>query len=161
MAHITLSSAHILINIAVNDILTNQPTLFEHKDPETLIRIHRRTCLSTKNHLQLGLEHYPMTDADSFPKLVQSAWTDWVNQAPVFGLNSGKYGALCEMLSNISDVNVLKKDNMYVFLINLRLKFLDVRNYFASGLSYEGWCKANGCSMEELSCLSIRMVRQL
>ena len=84
-----------------------------------------------------------MTDANIFPKLVQSAWTDWVNQAPVFGLNIGKYGALCEILSDISDVNVLKKDNMYVFLITLWSKFLDVRNYFASGLSYEGCCKAN------------------
>ena len=55
-------------------------------------------------------------------------------------------------LSDISNVNVnsAKKDNVYVFLITPRFKFLDVRNYLSPCLSYNGWCKANGCSVEKL-----------
>ena len=29
-------------------------------------------------------------------------------------------------------------------------KFLDVKNYLAPGLSYDGWCKANGCEVSKL-----------
>ena len=54
------------------------------------------------------------------------------------------------MLSDISDVKVTKKDNAYVFLITPQFKYLDVRNYLTPGLSYNGWCKANGCTMQKL-----------
>ena len=37
-----------------------------------------------------------------------------------------------------------------MFLITSWFKFLDFRNYLAPGLSYDGWCKADGCLMEKL-----------
>ena len=37
-----------------------------------------------------------------------------------------------------------------MFLITPWFKFLDLRNYFAPDLSYDGWCKVNGCSLEML-----------
>ena len=53
-------------------------------------------------------------------------------------------------ISDLSDVKVAKKDNSYMFLITPWFKFLDVRNYLAPSLSYNGWCKGNGCLMEKL-----------
>ena len=53
-------------------------------------------------------------------------------------------------LSKPGDVTVAKKDNSYMFLTTPELKFLDVRNYLAPGLDYDGWCKANGCNLEKL-----------
>ena len=50
----------------------------------------------------------------------------------------------------MTDINIVKKDNMYVFLSTSRFKCLDVRNYLAPGLSYDGWYKANGYATEKL-----------
>ena len=84
-------------------------------------------------------------------------WMDWMNQVSIFGFNSRKFDLnlvkehFVKMLSNMSNFNALKKDNTYVSLVTLWFKFLDVRNYLAPGLSYDGWCKANGCTMKSLS----------
>ena len=48
-------------------------------------------------------------------------------------------------------MTVPKEDNSYMFLMTPRFKFLDVKNYLSLGLSYDGWCKANGCAMEKLA----------
>ena len=50
----------------------------------------------------------------------------------------------------MNDVTVTKKDNLYMFLTTPRFKFLDVKNYLASELSYGNWCKANGCEVQKL-----------
>ena len=55
-----------------------------------------------------------------------------------------------KIISDLSDVKVTKQDNLYMFLITPWFMFLDVRNYLAPGLSYNGWCKANECSMKKL-----------
>ena len=72
----------------------------------------------------------------------------------VFGLNSRKYDLnivryyFVKTISDISDVNGVKKDNSFMFLLTPQFKFLDVRHYLAFGLGYDGWCKANGCTIE-------------
>ena len=55
-----------------------------------------------------------------------------------------------KMLSDMSDIDIAERDNTYVFLSTPRFKFLDVMNYLTPGLSYDGWCKANGCAIEKL-----------
>ena len=50
----------------------------------------------------------------------------------------------------MNDVTVAKKDNSYMFLTTPMFKFLDIKNYVAPGLSYGGWCKANGCAVSKL-----------
>ena len=50
----------------------------------------------------------------------------------------------------MNDMTVTKRDNLYMFLMTSRFKFLDVKNYLASGLSYNEWCKANGCAVSKL-----------
>ena len=100
---------------------------------------------------------YLMVDFYSLPSQVQYAWTNWVSQVTVFGFNSGKYDLnmvkyyFMKTISNLSDINVAKKDNMYVFLATPKFKFLDVRNYLAPSLSYSGCCKANSCLTEKLA----------
>ena len=53
-------------------------------------------------------------------------------------------------LAGISDVNVAKKENSYMFLSKPKLKFLDIKNYLAPGLSYDAWCRAYGCELQKL-----------
>ena len=79
---------------------------------------------------------------------------NWINQVPIFGFNSRKYDLVkkhfVRTLSNMNNVTVTKKDNLYMFLMTASFKFLDVKNYLAPGLSYDGWCKANGYEVQKL-----------
>ena len=82
---------------------------------------------------------------------------NWINQVPILGFNSEKYDLnlvkkhFVKTLSNMNDVTVTKKDkNSYMFLMTPRFKFLDVKNYLTPGLSYDSWCKANGCAVSKL-----------
>ena len=93
---------------------------------------------------------YPTLDEESLLEWVQGRCMHWVNQVLVFEFNSGKYGLHVKTLSHLNDVNMEKKDNSYMFLITPKFKFLDVRNYLAPSLCYDGWCKANRCEISEL-----------
>ena len=102
------------------------------------------------------MKMYTMINEDSLPSRVRSAWKNWVGQVLVFGFNSGKYDLnlvkyyFVKTISDLSDVKVAKKDNSYMFLITPLFKFLDVRNYLAPSLSYDGWCNANRCEKQKL-----------
>ena len=54
-------------------------------------------------------------------------------------------------LAEISDVNVAKKENSYMFLSTPKFKFLDIKNYLDPGLSYDAWCRAYGCELQKLA----------
>ena len=54
-------------------------------------------------------------------------------------------------LAEISNVNVAKKENSYMFLSSPNFKFLDIKNYLAPGLSYDAWCRAYGCELQKLA----------
>ena len=54
-------------------------------------------------------------------------------------------------LAEISEVNVAKKENSYMFLSTPKFKFLDIKNYLAPGLSYDAWCRAYGCELQKLA----------
>ena len=91
------------------------------------------------------------------PDKVKNQWDNWVNQVPVFGFNSGRYDLnmikeyFVGDLAGISDVNVAKKENSYMFLSTPKFKFLDIKSYLAPGLSYDAWCKAYGCELQKLA----------
>ena len=96
-------------------------------------------------------ESFSKNDYQTFghlPKKVIDNWKSWVKQVPVLGFNSGKYDInmvknyFVNILARISDVNVAKKENTYMFLTSPEFKFLDIKNYLAPGLSYDMWCKA-------------------
>ena len=81
---------------------------------------------------------------------------NWINQVPISGFNSGKYDLnlvkehFIKALSNINEVTVTKKDNLHMFFTSPSFKFLDIKNYLALGLSYDGWCKENRCEVQKL-----------
>ena len=91
------------------------------------------------------------------PKKVLNLWKTWAGQVPVFGFNSGRYDInmikeyFVKNLAGISDVNVAKKENSYMFLSTPNFKFLDIKNYLAPGLSYNAWCRAYGCELQKLA----------
>ena len=67
-----------------------------------------------------------------------------------------KYSLVCyALLTSFRTFNgsVMRRLYMHMFLSTPRFKFLDVTNYLTLGLSNYGWCKVNGCSMEELILL--------
>ena len=53
-------------------------------------------------------------------------------------------------LAGISDVNVAKKENSYMFLSLPQFKFLDIKSYLAPGLSYAAWCRAYDTELQKL-----------
>ena len=67
---------------------------------------------------------------------------NWISQIPVLGFNSRKYDLnlvkehFVKTLSNMNNVTVAKKDNLYMFLMTPSFKFSDVENYLTPGLSY-------------------------
>ena len=99
----------------------------------------------------------PESDDDGKEKKENPIWRNWVNQVPVFGFNSGRYDInmikeyFVRDLAIISDVNVAKKENSYMFLSTPNFKFLDIKNYLAPGLSYGAWCRAYGCELQKLA----------
>ena len=152
-----IGCSHILVIVAINDSLTNESIFIENRNLERLIEefvaeLTRRQKIISKE----VWNRYPMSDEFSLPKQVRERWMNWANQVPVFGFNSRKYDLnlvkeyFVSTLSNMSDVTVVKKDNSYMFLTSPMFKFLDVKNYLAPGLSYDSWCKANGCTVSEL-----------
>ena len=94
---------------------------------------------------------------DGGEKQENPVWRNWVNQVPVFGFNSGRHDInmikeyFVGDLAEISDVNVAKKENSYMFLSTPKFKFLDIKNYLAPGLSYDAWCRAYGCELQKLA----------
>ena len=91
------------------------------------------------------------------PKETAKSYVNWVKQVPVFGFNSGRYDInmikeyFVKNLTEISDVNVAKKENSYMFLSTPNFKFLDIKNDLGPGLSYDAWCRAYGCELQKLA----------
>ena len=48
------------------------------------------------------------------------------------------------------DVFAAKKENNYMFLTTSKVRFLDLKNYIGSGLSYDAWCKSVDCRLQKL-----------
>ena len=168
---LTITSKHIPVSVAVNDNFTKKPSFIVDEDPENLVkrfvedlRERQRKIAKKVNYL------YPLPGGDEenddeeegfvevvdLPKKVRNLWKTWVNQVPVFGFNSGRYDInmikeyFVKNLAGISDVNVAKKENSYMFLSLPQFKFLDIKNYLAPGLSYDAWCRAYGCELQKL-----------
>ena len=65
----------------------------------------------------------------------------WLHQLPVFGLNSGKYDLNMIKRSFVpllisNNAAVIKRQNTYMCLYTDKLKFVDICNYLAPGVSY-------------------------
>ena len=158
---LVITSRHVPVSVAINDNLTNEPVFIVDQDPGNLINsfigeLHARQRIIAEATESL----YPQPESDDDggeEKKEDHIWRGWVNQVPVFGFNSGRYDInmikeyFVKNLAIISDVNVAKKENSYMFLSTSKFKFLDIKNYLAPGLSYDAWCRAYGCELQKLA----------
>ena len=170
---LTITSRHVPVSVAINDNLTNEPSFFVYEEPENLTNIFMQDLMERQEKIAKEVNSlYPFPESGEInesdesenlikaethlPKKVRNLWKTWVNQVPVFGFNSGRYDInmikeyFVKNLTRISDVNVSKKENSYMFLSTPKFKFLDIKSYLAPGLSYAAWCRAYGTEPQKL-----------
>ena len=175
-----ITAKHIPVSVAINDNLTKKPSFIVEEDPKKLNKkfvvellkrarqIEESVWLSNPvlgvykkfNEDDQGEQYggYLINEASvKLSKETAKSYVNWVKQVPVFGFNSGRYDInmikeyFVENLTSLSDVNVAKKENSYMFLSTPNFKFLDIKNFLAPGLSYDAWCRAYGCELQKLS----------
>ena len=78
----------------------------------------------------------------------------WLRQLPVIGFNSGKYDLNMIKRSFVpllisNNAAVIKRQNNFMCLSTDKLKFLDVTQYLAPGVSYAKYLKAYGCELQK------------
>ena len=93
-------------------------------------------------------QHLYPSDFQMLPGKVEEQWSQWVNQIPVIGFNSGKYDLNMVKEYFVKEIGYNKDDkcnedvfaaNDYIFLTTSKFKFLDVKNYIGDGISYDAW----------------------
>ena len=77
---------------------------------------------------------------------------DWLHQLPVIGFNSGKYDLNMIKRSFVpllisNNAAVIKRQNTFMCLSTTKLKFVDICNYLAPGVSYAKYLTAYGCEL--------------
>ena len=94
-----------------------------------------------------------------FKKLLDQLFS-WLQQLPVIGFNSGKYDlnmikqffvpfVLAPREDQDESRFVIKRQNTFMCFSTNKLRFLDIENYLAPGVSYEKYLKAYGCSVQK------------
>ena len=175
-----ITAKHIPVSVAINDNLTKKPSFIVEEDPKELNKKFVVELLKRARQIEekvesanyvLGVRRKMNADdkGDQYggylineervklSKETAKSYVNWVKQVPVFGFNSGRYDInmikeyFVENLTSLSDVNVAKKENSYMFLSTPNFKFLDIKNFLAPGLSYDAWCRAYGCELQKLS----------
>ena len=177
---LAITAKHIPVSVAINDNLTKKPSFIMDEDPNKLTERFVDELLKRASEIEetvwssnpvLGV--YKKFNEDDkgeqyggylikeervrLPKESAKSYVNWVKQVPVLGFNSGRYDInmikeyFVKNLAKISDVNVAKKENSYMFLSTPNFKFLDIKNYLAPGLSSDAWCRAYGCELQKLA----------
>ena len=90
-----------------------------------------------------------------FKKLLDQLFS-WLRQLPVIGFNSGHYDLnvikkfyIPYMVKNNDIQFVIKRQNTFMCFSTPKLKFLDVTQYLAPGVSYDKYLKAYGCELHK------------
>ena len=177
---LTITAKHIPVSVAINDNLTKKPSFTVEEDPKKLAERFVVELLKRAREIEekVGSANYvlgvrrKMNEDDKgeqyggylinearvkLSKETAKSYVNWVKQVPVFGFNSGRYDInmikeyFVKNLTSLSDVNVAKKENSYMFLSTPNFKFLDIKNFLAPGLSYDAWCRAYGCELQKLA----------
>ena len=90
-------------------------------------------------------------------KTLEKQLQTWLRQLPVIGFNSGHYDLnvvkkffIPYMLKGNDKTRfVIKRQNTFICLSTTNLKFLDVTQYLAPGVSYDKYLKAYGCDLQK------------
>ena len=175
-----ITAKHIPVSVAINDNLTKKPSFIVEEDPKELDKKFVVELLKRAREIEEKVEsanyvlgvRRKMNEDDKgdqyggylinearvkLSKETAKSYVNWVKQVPVFGFNSGRYDInmikeyFVKNLTSLSDVNVAKKENSYMFLSTPNFKFLDIKNFLAPGLSYDAWCRAYGCELQKLA----------
>ena len=87
-------------------------------------------------------------------KTLEKQLQTWLRQLPVIGFNSGKYDLnvvkkfFVPLLIH-NNAAVIKRQNTFMCFSTTNLKFLDVAQYLAPGVSYDKYLKAYGCELQK------------
>ena len=87
-------------------------------------------------------------------KTLENQLQVWLHQLPVVGFNSGRYdlNAIKKFFVPLlihNNAAVIKRQNTYMCLCTDQLKFVDICNYLAPGVSYDKYLKAYGCELQK------------
>ena len=93
-------------------------------------------------------------------KTLEKQLQAWLHQRPVLGFNSGRYdlNAIKKFFVPLLIHNntaerascfVIKRQNNFMCLSTDKLKFLDMVNFLAPGVSYDKYLKAYGCELQK------------
>ena len=87
-------------------------------------------------------------------KTLENQLQVWLHQLPVVGFNSGHYdlNAIKKFFVPLlihNNAAVIKRQNTYMCLSTDQLKFVDICNYLAPGVSYDKYLKAYGCELQK------------
>ena len=90
-------------------------------------------------------------------KTLEKQLQTWLRQLPVIGFNSGHYDLnvvkkffIPYMLKGNDKTSfVIKRQNTFMCFSTTNLKFLDVTQYLAPGVSYDKYLKAYGCELQK------------
>ena len=147
---LTYLSRHIPISAAVHDALSKEPVYLVDKNPKRFIKWIIEVLTGKLEAIAadaLRQRPYP-SDFQKLPAEEQKQWRQWDNQVPVIGFNNGKYDlnivkAYFEKKISYNkedecneDVFAAMKENDYMLLTTFKFKFLDVKNYTGTCLSY-------------------------
>ena len=159
---LTYIAKQIPVSDDICDSLMKKPAFIVHEDPQELLKqfvmeLERRQELIVKEVTEL----YPYPDDfEMLPDKVQKVWKRWLNQVPVIGFNSGRYNLNLIKIYFVQEISkaevkegklfVAKKENEYMFLTTEKFKFLDIKNFSATGMSYDQWCKSLWRKLEKL-----------
>ena len=85
-------------------------------------------------------------------KTLENQLQVWLHQLPVVGFNSGRYdlNAIKKFFVPLlihNNAAVIKRQNTYMCLSTDQLKFVDICNYLAPGVSYAKYLTAYGCEL--------------
>ena len=87
-------------------------------------------------------------------KTLENQLQVWLHQLPVVGFNSGRYdlNAIKKFFVPLlihNNAAAIKRQNTYMCLSTDQLKFVDICNYLAPGVSYDKYLNAYGCELQK------------
>ena len=137
------------ISLYNKEIMMEKYSEVYHQLNELISQYHNNSESCKSNHQSKIKSHF-------FKSLnnIKKDLDRYVSQIPVIGFNSGKYDLnlikkyiMSYIVQNYEeqDVHTIKKENSYLSISTVDMKFIDISNYLAAGCSYSQFLKAYGC----------------
>ena len=164
---LTYLSRHTPIRVAIHHILSKDPVYLVNENPERLTERFIKILTEKQEAIVSDVwkrHSYPSNFEMLLDKVKNNGSNGLIRSLVngLIGFNSSKYDI--NMVKEYfekkirynkesecnEDVFVAKKENDYMFLITPKFKFLEVKHYIGSDLSYDAWCNSMGCRLQKL-----------